>query len=170
MSELIAFNDENPEDEELRMPSRKHSFAMGRITGLLFNDERFTIMPELSLDASQIDLSPFDIKTKDELIPDISVYSYQVDSGGALDELKMKEMPLLAIEILSPRQGMNDMVAKLQAYFALGIKSCWLVIPAIQSITVYPKPNQYKTFDINDDELVDNIMDIHLPIHKIFAK
>ncbi len=52
MTDLIEL-----EDEGRAMPSRNHSLTMGRVTGLLFNDERFTVMPELSLDVSQIDLS-----------------------------------------------------------------------------------------------------------------
>jgi Uma2 family endonuclease len=171
MSELIEL-DEVLENEEPRMPSKNHSFLMGRITGLLFNDERFTVMPELSLDASHIDLdlSQFDIKAKDELIPDISLYSNEVNLSEPLDEMKVKDMPLLTIEILSPRQSMNDIIAQFHAYFALGIKSCWLVMPAIKSITVYPKPNQHNTFDLNDNEMVDEVMDIQLPMQKIFGK
>ncbi len=169
MSELIEL-DEVQINEEPRMPSKNHSFLMGRITGLLFLDERFTVMPELSLDASHIDLSQFEIKAKDELIPDISLYSNEVNLSEPLDEMKVKDMPLLTIEILSPRQNMYDIIAKFQAYFALGIKSCWLVTPAIKSITVYPKPNQHKTFDLNDNEMVDKVMDIQLPMQKIFGK
>ena len=170
MNELSEFDDDIIEYKEIRMPSRKYSFTMGRLTGLLFNDERFTVMPEVSLEASQVDFSQFNLKTKNELIPDISLYSNNIDSGGPIDELKMKDMPLLAIEILSLRQGMNDIIAKFQAYFALGIKSCWLVMPAIESITVYPKLDQHKTFDINDSEMIDEIMDIRLSIQKIFGK
>jgi len=43
-------------------------------------------------------------------------------------------------------------------------------LPTIESITVYPKLEQHKTFDINDSEMIDEIMDIRLPIQKIFAK
>jgi Uma2 family endonuclease len=88
----------------------------------------------------------------------------------SLDELKMKEMPLSVIEVLSPRQSMNEIIAKFHAYFALGIKSCWLIAPAIKSITIYLQPNQYKTFGTNDSEIVDENMDIRLPIQKIFGK
>jgi len=158
------------ENQELKMPSRNHSFAMGSLTGLLFNDKRFTVMPELSLDTSQMDLSPFNLKAKDELIPDISLYPDKVGLGAPIDELKMKDMPLLVIEILSPRQNLNDILAKFQAYFALGIKSCWLVIPAIKAITIYPQPDQSKTFGTNDSEIIDEVMDIRLPIQKIFGK
>jgi hypothetical protein len=45
-----------------------------------------------------------------------------------------------------------------------------LVMPAIKSITVYPKPSQHKTFDLNDNEIVDEVMDIRLPMQNIFGK
>ncbi|RKZ75045.1 MAG: hypothetical protein DRR19_29625 [Candidatus Parabeggiatoa sp. nov. 1] len=45
------------------MPSRIHSVTQAWITGLLSNDERFTPFVELSLDASQMDLSQFGLKS-----------------------------------------------------------------------------------------------------------
>jgi len=56
MSDLVELDEETPEDEVEKMPSRNHSLIVGRIT-LLFSDNRFTIMPELSLDTSQIELT-----------------------------------------------------------------------------------------------------------------
>jgi hypothetical protein len=74
MTKLMETEDEILENEILDVPSKNHSFTMGRITGLLFNDERFTVMPELSLDTSPIDLSQFNLKAREELILDICVY------------------------------------------------------------------------------------------------
>lgn len=161
---------ESDEYKKQDMPSRNHSLTVGRLTGLFFNDERFTVMPELSLDITQTDLSQFELKAKDELVPDISLYSYEVDKSEPLDELKMAEMPLLAIEVLSPCQGVDEIIAKFQAYFALGVKSCWLVIPATESITIYSQPQQYKTFGTDSNEVFDEIMDIRLPIKKVFRR
>jgi Uma2 family endonuclease len=128
-------------------------------------------MPKLSLDASQIDLAQYGLKAKDELVPDICLYPEEDNLYFSdFDELKVKQMPLLAIEVLSPRQGVNDIIAKFHAYFALGVKSCWLVMPVIKSITIYSQPGQPKTFDINDSEVIDKVMDIHLPTQKIFGK
>ena len=81
----------------------------------------------------------------------------------------MPNMPLLIIEVLSPKQGINDILTKFQAYFALNIKSCWLVIPANESITVYSTLDNLKLFDTGDVEVVDAVVDIRLPIHQIFA-
>ena len=42
------------DDEVSNMGSLNHSLTAGRIAGLLFNDDRFEVMPELSLDGSRI--------------------------------------------------------------------------------------------------------------------
>jgi len=50
----------------------------------------------------------------------------------------------------------------------LGVKSCWLVDPSVDVVHVYPQIDQHKTFDMSDTEVIDNIMDIRLPIPEIF--
>ncbi len=157
------------EDKKLDMGSLNHSLAQVIIASLLLNDERFSVMTELSLDISQHDLSKYDIKAKDEVKPDICVYSNEIGFQES-DIVKMTDMPLLAVEILSPSQGTKELKDKIHAYFDLGVKSCWLVIPDVQLITVYEKSGQFKNFDMNDTEVVDEVMDIHLPIAKVFGK
>jgi Uma2 family endonuclease len=127
-------------------------------------------MPELSLDASQIDLSQFGLKTKEELKPDICLYPNNVWYSESTDILKMLEMPLSVIEIISPKQGIDDILTKFKAYFALCVKSCWLVMPAIRSITVYSAIDQFIPFDMKDTEVIDENLDIRLPIQKVFLK
>jgi len=79
-------------------------------------------------------------------------------------------MPLLAVEILSPRQGIDEILGKFKAYFALSVKSCWLIIPPNQSITVYSTAEQFKTFGTNDTEVNDDKLDIRLSIARLFGK
>jgi Uma2 family endonuclease len=104
-------------------------------------------------------------------VPDLSIYT---ESLPTLDEevdddlITVSQMPDLAIEVLSPRQAVGSLIKKIKAYFALGIKSCWLVIPATQTINVYTHPNQSETFDLKDSEVIDEIIDIRLPIQKVF--
>ena len=59
MIELV----ELAEPEYQKMGSLNHSIVQARLTGLLFNDERFTLAVELSLDVTQIDLSQFGLRT-----------------------------------------------------------------------------------------------------------
>jgi Uma2 family endonuclease len=70
---------------------------------------RPTHLSELSLDVSQIDLSQFGLKAKEELIPDVCLYTKdEPHPKRGEDILKMSKMPLLAIEILSTRQTIDD--------------------------------------------------------------
>ncbi|EDN69100.1 hypothetical protein BGP_5489 [Beggiatoa sp. PS] len=173
MSELLELEveeDQPNEDKDIEMGSLNHGIAQANVTTLLSHDNRFRAITELSLDASQIDLSQFGLKIKDELIPDVCLYPKQEKQRPMRgdDIQKMLAMPLLAIEVLSLRQSIGDILAKFKAYFALGIKSCWLIIPANESITIYSKPNEFVAFSSKDTELVDEVIDIHLPIQKIF--
>jgi len=171
MNQVSELDDEMLEDEELDMPSFKHSRVQTNLTVLLGNEERFETFVELSLDIGEMDLSHFRIKAKDELVPDICLYESPPILNEEVDDdlLRVSQIPDLAIEVLSPSQSLNFLVRKMKAFLALGVKSCWLVMPVIEVINVY-SPNHRQTFDMNDIELVDKIMDIHLPIQKIFNR
>jgi Uma2 family endonuclease len=170
MSEVSDFEDEVLEEGK-DMPSKRHSLTQTNITVLLGNDERFSTFVELSLDATSIDLSQFGLKNRDEVIPDICIYIEppRFDDEPGDDEVRVTKFPDLAIEVLSPTQAINDLLKKIKAYFALGVKSCWLVMPSLEEIRVFSQQlRHYKNFDINDSEVVDEVMDIRLPIQKIF--
>lgn len=160
-----------PEDNTA-MPSIKHSLVQTNITGMLFNDSRFTTFVELSLDTSSIDFTQIGLKTKDELIPDVCAYLIPppIDQKLGCDSIKVCNYPDLAIEVLSPTQMLGELLRKIEAYFALGVKSCWLAIPALEEIRVFSQLNKYQTFDMNDNEIIDKILDIHLPIARLFGK
>lgn len=159
-------------DNEKSMPSIKHSLVQTNIAGMLFNDTRFTTFVELSLDAATIDLAQFGLKTKDELVPDICVYliSPPIDDRPGYDSIKVSCYPDLVIEILSPTQAIGELLKKIEAYFALGVKSCWLAIPAFKEIKVFSQLNQYETFNLNNGEIVDKTLDIRLPMERLFFK
>lgn len=57
---------------------------------------------------------------------------------------------------------------KFQVYFQAGIKSCWLVVPAIQSVSVFSPPDNTQTFNTNN-EVIDEVVGIRLPIQLIFS-
>ena len=166
MSDLNEFEDEALEDEEQKMGSLNHSMVQGQINGLLF----FQIMPELTLDVSPLDLSQFGLNAKKELIPDMCLYPKGHLKKRGRDLLRVSEIPLLAIEVISPKQGSDDILAKFEAYFTLGVKSCWLVDPSLDVIHIYPQIDQHKTFDMSDTEVIDEVMDIRLPIKEIFEE
>jgi Uma2 family endonuclease len=77
----------------------------------------------------------------------------------------MTDMPLLAIEIISPTQGTLELINQFNVYFEAGIKSCWLVDPLQGSVVVFNSPNKAQTFTCG--EVVDEIID-RLPIDELF--
>jgi Uma2 family endonuclease len=165
------FTTESSEHEEnFDMGSWNHALVQSRLNRLLPND-KFTLVTELSLDISTLDLSQFNIKAREELKPDICLYPpTRRGLSRPTDILKMSEMPLLAIEILSPTQGMYEIKEKFKVYFALGIKSCWLVAPEIGVITVYSSINQFKNFDLlsGNNQVIDEVLDIRLSLEEVF--
>jgi len=178
MAFVNELEEEILEDEVTDMGSLYHGMTQANLTGLLINEERFAVITELSLDASQVDLTQFGLKTKDELKPDVCVYiilpeheQTKIIEKADIDIIKVSKMPDLAIEVLSPSQSVNALLRKFDAFFALGIKSCWLVMPSLEEVRVFSKPRYYKIFDVQrDTEVIDEIIDIRQPIKKIFKR
>lgn len=162
---------ESLEEGQSNMGSINHSRAQGKLIVSLAQDERLEIMPELSIDLKGIDITKFGFKSTVELKPDISVYwQTPVPEAEPLDDIiRSPSPPDLAIEIISTSQTLNEMTNKVKAYFALNVKSCWLVLPSLSTIYVFSPPHHYRVFP-QDTELVDETMDIHLPLQKVFKK
>ena len=50
--------------------------------------------------------------------------------------MRSTEPPLLVVEILSPQQGIQAVMDKVEVYFSFGVKSCWVVSPPMHSIQI----------------------------------
>ena len=163
---IETIDDEAEFEEDVDVGSFNHGYIQMRLGSLLDQSGKVTPVSELSLDITGIDLATFDLSLKEEIKPDIALYERR-SLSRPFDILKMKEMPLVAIEILSPRQGSYDILRKFKLYFALGVRSCWLVDPALATITVYRSMDQHRTF--SGGEVYDEPTGIRLPIEDIFS-
>lgn len=141
--------------EEYPVPSYNHGYIQTNLAVALHKLQKYSIVTAVTIE----------IKGK-PYIPDILVYPKR-PLDLVHDMIQMTEMPLLAIEILSPTQGVKEMADKFEIYFQAGIQSCWLVVPFIASVTVYAQLTQSKTF--TEQQLIDNKLDIHLSIAEIFS-
>jgi len=171
MSDSYAI-ERNGIDGEDQMGSFNHSTIQIKLGYLLLmTNKNLSVASELSLDVSQYDLSKYRLDGKYEIKPDVCAYVEPPVIPEEEDDLMtVSKMPDLAIEILSPRQATSYLIRKIKAYFALGVKSCWLVDPSKKTVTIYSQPNQYKSFGIGcNTEIVDDVMDIHLSIQEMFS-
>ena len=121
--------DESPEtfseNQEEKMPSLKHSYVCSEIMRQLLADEHIQPLPELTLDIEK------------GLTPDISVYrkdSIQIEPFG--DHVKYDQMPILAIEIVSPSQNIYQLREKSSLLRNHGVQAIWTVEPYAHSVLV----------------------------------
>jgi Uma2 family endonuclease len=82
------------------------------------------------------------------------------------DQVKMKQMPLCAIEILSASQSDKELTEKINRYFSVGIKSCWLVIPLLKLVSVFSDAHSQQTF--LSGEVDDAVLGIKIDLAKVF--
>jgi Uma2 family endonuclease len=113
-----------PEQEEA-MPSFNHSYICTQILRCLFQQEDMFPLPELTLDIGN------------GLTPDISVYpKKQVRPNLFRDIPRFPEMPILAVEIVSANQNIQDLLEKAAQLVQAGVQSVWTVEPFTQSVFV----------------------------------
>lgn len=145
--------------------SFNHGYLQLKIGAYFLKLPNFTPSSEVSLDLSALD-DPALRASVESLKPDIAVYKqWSVDFQN--DVIKAQQMPVLAIEILSPLQGVKTLVDKFKIYFALGIQSCWLVYPYANAIAVYHAPDEFKLYAQGD--VVDIVVGVQIPLDEIFS-
>jgi hypothetical protein len=98
----------------------------------------FTILPEVSIGTAG--------KTA---VPDIAIYPrFKIDVRH--DVIHRTDFPLATIDILSLTQNLQELIDKTDKHFALGVRSCWVVLPALKAVVLYYEPGKYHFFSKND--------------------
>ena len=96
--------------------------------------------------------------------PDLCAYPFQ-ELDPKHDIVRMEELPLLAIEIVSPIQLPQAIVAKIETYLSAGIPSCWMVLPYPTAVTVY---SSQKETTFVEGNIIDDTFGVELPIKNVF--
>ena len=99
--------------------------------------------------------------------PDVLLYPLMPLSFGD-EPAKRADAPLLCVEIQSPSQSMEQMVDKTDVYFVFGVRSCWVVTPAVRGVFVYDRPGHYQFFH-DAETLRDATLGIDLDLAAVFA-
>ncbi len=141
------------------MPTLNHAILQNNLTFLLNLHYRktYSILPELNIT----------MPTRPDTVPDIAIYP-KLESDFLHDTTSMTQMPITVVEIISPSQGLDEILAKFERYFNAGVQSCWLAMPGFQAISVYTAITEYRFFT-RIETLVDPTTNIELPLSEIFA-
>jgi Uma2 family endonuclease len=134
-------------------PSINHSYVQSMFCSALVSLKQYSVFSELSIE----------IDGK-EYVPDICLYSKR-EIDFFHDVIRMTEMPLLAVEILSPTQIIQELINKIEIYLNAEIQSCWLVMPVARSIIVFNDMKKPKTCI---EQVIDDKLNISLPLNEVF--
>ncbi|MFB6098911.1 MAG: Uma2 family endonuclease [Salinibacter sp.] len=138
------------------VPSKLHSVVQTNLTGLFLQYRpRLQVLSELTLELDDR-----------ELTPDLSVYA-ELEVDFTHDELRMAEPPLLAVEIASPTQSVQDLVDKIRFLIGHGVQTCWLVQPPLRTITVFTEGMESTTYD--QGSVTDPVTEIEVDVDEVFA-
>ena len=111
--------------EEREMPSFNHSYICNRLLQQLFTNDKIEALPELTLNIEK------------GLTPDISVYPKENVTPDFLNDFaKYPDMPLLAIEVISASQNIQDLLEKSKILVNHNIKAVWTIEPFTNTIFV----------------------------------
>ena len=82
------------------------------------------------------------------------------------DQVKVARVPLTVIEIMSPSQTVTELSAKAKLFFAGGVQSYWLLVPAFRTVTLL-QPNADELV-FHNDLLTDPTNGISIDLKKVF--
>ena len=138
------------------LPSLNHGHLQFLLS-LAFGPHRdkYTVASELTLQLGDL-----------RMTPDLCVFPKR-DITFAHDTTRVTEPPLLAVEIVSPSQSTQDVADKIHDMLDAGVQSCWLVQPAMQTITVYTEDTKPRTVD--HGTLTDPATDIEVDVDDLFS-
>ncbi|MDW8438613.1 MAG: Uma2 family endonuclease [Chloroherpetonaceae bacterium] len=139
------------------MPNFNHGYIQANLIVALRAryGKRFSVVSEVSIPIGDKDATP------DVLIfPKRAVDWFETKPA-------LSEPPILAIEIQSPSQPMETIIDKAKAMLNHGVKSVWIIQPAIKTVSVFTKDAPPKTYV--EGAIRDSVSDIELSFEEIFA-
>ncbi len=137
------------------MPSKVHATTQTNvIVALAKYKKQYRQLTELSLRLQG-----------EKLVPNIALYAEDA-SDWHENEIEMTLPPLLSVEIVSPSQSIDEMKEKADKYFAAGVRSVWLVLPALAGVMVLHAGERARFF--SEGDIVDDALGIRIPVDEVF--
>jgi Uma2 family endonuclease len=124
------------EEVERETPSFNHSFICAEIMEQLYENKKIKALSELTLDIDE------------GITPDISIYpKEQIKPNFSRDITRYPEMPILAIEVISASQNIQDLLIKADDLVEKGVRTVWTIEPFTNTIFVTTKDGEEKFYN-----------------------
>jgi Uma2 family endonuclease len=141
------------EDNQIDMPSLNHSYMCLQIIKQLIVNDEIMPLPELTLDIAN------------GLTPDISVFlKSKIKPNLFHDISKFPDKPILAIEVISSSQTIQEMLQKAKQMVNEGVKTVWSVEPYSQSVFITTNEDEtlFHAETVNSDGIIVDFSKIFL--------
>ena len=147
-------NDKQNDKQDEEMPSLNHSYICLQILRQLLQNEKVEPLPELTLDIAN------------GLTPDISIFPKEhIHPNFFRDVSKFQQMPVLAVEVISSSQTIEELLEKAAQLIQAGVKVVWTIEPHSRSVFVTTSSEE-KLFH---DGIVEN-EEIQVDFAKVFGQ
>ncbi|WP_446008689.1 Uma2 family endonuclease [Candidatus Electrothrix sp.] len=135
--------------------SCNQSYLAYRIAKVLDQGNKYNLHIEMTLDINGTDY-----------IPDIVLYRKE-KIDFLHDKIKADKPPLLLVEILSPKQAVNEVTEKFEVYLQAGVQSCWLVIPPTKTLVLFQDMQQPRSY--SSGRFTDPVIELEVAVDDIFS-
>ena len=135
--------------------SVNHSKLIGRICVALDRYEaEYDVLPELELELPT-----------GKCKPDVAIYA-RIGNDWFNDIIYYTQPPLIAVEVLSPKQGLSDLTDKaFKIYFPAGVKAVWLIVPMLHLAQILLPNGTQLTF--TNGQLNDPILGLKVDVDRL---
>ena len=80
-------------------------------------------------------------------------------------------VPDLAVEVVSPNDAFQDVLAKMREYFRQGVKQVWIVLPVDREIYLYDSPKELRILTAADELDGGTLLPgLHLSVGSLFQR
>ena len=107
------------------MPGKNHAIVQSNLVAAFARNRDFRTMSELNLELDGW-----------RVVPDLCVFP-RTSNNFAEDITWVTVAPLIAVEIFSPSQTLEEMTTKISRLLAAGVASVWFIIPSVRVVSIY---------------------------------
>jgi Uma2 family endonuclease len=140
-----------------KLQSRMGPFAEGNKLGTVVTEALFILDPERDLrrrpDVAFVSAQRWPL---DRPIPEAGDWAV---------------VPDLAVEVISPNDLHQDVMARMREYFQKGVLQVWIVVPSEDQVQVFDTPNRSRLLSVGD--VLDGgtlLPDFRLPVADLFKR
>ncbi len=151
---------------EMTRPDKPHGSVCGRVALPLMQ----WAYPSSKGEVVTNDACVFTERSPDTVRgPDVAFYSSQQLGGQKLRPHQDELVPVLCIEVLSPSNHWGEMRAKIDEYFAAGVREVWIVDPQSRTVDVCRNGIQHVLHRSHQNLTSRELPGFEFPVSDFFA-